>query len=44
MFENRVLSRIFGWKGDEITRGWRNMHNDKLHNLYSLPSVIRMMK
>jgi hypothetical protein len=39
VFENRVLRRIFGPQRDEVTRGWR-----KLHNLYSSPSVIRMVK
>jgi hypothetical protein len=33
MFENRVL-----------TGGWRKLHNKELHNLYSLPSIIRMIK
>jgi hypothetical protein len=39
VFENRVMRRIFGPKRDEVTREWR-----KLHNLYSLPSVIRIIK
>jgi hypothetical protein len=34
VFENRVLRRIFGLKRDEVTRGWRNLHNEELHNLY----------
>jgi hypothetical protein len=42
--ENRVLRRIFGPKRDEVTRGWRKLHNEELHNLYSSPSIIRMMK
>jgi hypothetical protein len=44
MFENRVLRRIFGPKGDEVTGGWRKLHNEGLHNLYSSPSIIRMIK
>jgi hypothetical protein len=44
MLENRVLRRIFGPKRDEVTRGWRNLHNDELHNLYSSPSIIRIIK
>jgi hypothetical protein len=44
VFENRVLRRIFGPKGDEVTAGWRKLHNEKLHNLYSSPSIIRMIK
>jgi hypothetical protein len=38
LFENRVLSRIFGPKRDEVTGGWRKLHNEKLHGLYSSPS------
>jgi hypothetical protein len=44
VFENRVLSRIFGPKRDEVTAGWRKMHNEELHNLYSSPSIIRIIK
>jgi hypothetical protein len=33
VFENRLLRRIFGPKRDEITGGWRKLHNEKLHNL-----------
>jgi hypothetical protein len=44
VFENRVLRRIFGPKRDEVTGGWRKMHNEELHNLYSSPSIIRMIK
>jgi hypothetical protein len=43
-FENRVLRRIFGPKRDEVTGGWRKLHNEELHNLYSCPSIIRMIK
>jgi hypothetical protein len=34
VFENRVLRRIFGPKRDEVTGGWRKLHNEELHNLY----------
>jgi hypothetical protein len=27
-----------------VTGGWRKLHNEELHNLYSSPSVIRMIK
>jgi hypothetical protein len=37
-----VLRRIFGPKRDEVTGGWRKLHNEELHNLYSSPSIIRM--
>jgi hypothetical protein len=43
-FEYRVLRRIFGPKRNYVTGVWRKLHNEKLHNLYSLPSIIRMMK
>jgi hypothetical protein len=44
VFVNRVLRRIFGLKRDEVTGGWRKLHNDELHNLYSSTSIIRMVK
>jgi hypothetical protein len=43
-FENRVLRRIFGPKSDEVTGGWRKLHNGELHGLYSSPSIVRMIK
>jgi hypothetical protein len=44
VFENRVLRRIFGPKGDEVAGGWRKLHNEEVHSLYSSPSIIRMIK
>jgi hypothetical protein len=44
VFENRVLRRIFGLKRDEVTRGWRKLHNEEFHNLYYLTNIIRMVK
>jgi hypothetical protein len=44
MFENRALRRIFGPKRDEVTGGWRKLHNEELHNLYSSPVISRMIK
>jgi hypothetical protein len=41
---SRVLRRIFGPKRDEMTGGWRKLHYEELHNLYSSPSIIRMIK
>jgi hypothetical protein len=38
--EDRVLRRIFGLKKDEVTGGWRKLHDEELHNLYSSPSII----
>jgi hypothetical protein len=43
-FENRVLRRIFGPKRDEVTGGWRKLHNEELHGLYSSPSIVRVIK
>jgi hypothetical protein len=39
-----VPRRISGPKRDEVTGGWRKLHNEELHNLYSSPSIIRMIK
>jgi hypothetical protein len=44
VFENRVLRRTFGPKRDEVTGGWRKLHNEEIHKLYSSPSIIRMIK
>jgi predicted GIY-YIG superfamily endonuclease len=43
MFENRVLRKIFGPMSDEVTKR-RKLHNEELHNLYSSPSIVRMIK
>jgi hypothetical protein len=44
VFENRVLRRIFGPKRDEVTGGWRELHNEVLYGVYPFPSIIRMIK
>jgi hypothetical protein len=44
VFENRVLRRIFGPKRDEVTGGWRKLHNEELYDLYSSQSIIKMIK
>jgi hypothetical protein len=44
VFENRVLRRIFGPKRDEVTGGWRKLHSEELHGLYSSPGIIRVIK
>jgi hypothetical protein len=36
--------RIFGPKRDEVTGGWKKLHNDELRDLCSSPSIIRIMK
>jgi hypothetical protein len=44
VFENRVLRRIFGPKRDGVTGGWRKLHNEELHGLYSSPSIVKVIK
>jgi hypothetical protein len=44
VFEDRVLRKAFGSKGDEVTGEWRKLHDGELHNLYSSPDVIRQIK
>jgi hypothetical protein len=44
VFENKAVRRKFGPKRDEVIGGWRKLHNEELHNLYSSPSIIIMMK
>jgi hypothetical protein len=41
--ENRVL-RIFGPKKDEVTEGWRILHNEELNDLYCSPYIVRVVK
>jgi hypothetical protein len=43
VFENSVLRRIFGPKREE-GRSWRKLYNDELHNLYSSPNIVRVIK
>jgi hypothetical protein len=44
VFENRILSGLFGPKRDEVMGNWRKVLIEELHNLYSSPSIIRMIK
>jgi hypothetical protein len=44
MFENRVLTRIFGPKREEVAGGWRRIRNEELRKLYGSPNVIRVIK
>jgi hypothetical protein len=42
-FENRVLRSIFGTKREEYG-SWRKLHNDELHNQYTSPNIVRVIK
>jgi len=44
LFENRVLRKIFGPKRDEVTKEWRNLHNEEFNDLYSLPNIVWVVK
>jgi hypothetical protein len=44
VFGNRVLRRIFGPKRDEVTGEWRKLYKEELRDLYSSPSIIRIIK
>jgi hypothetical protein len=44
VFENRVLRRIFGPRRNEVTGGFKKLHNEELHNLHSSPNIIRIIK
>ena len=44
MFENRVLRRVFGPKMDEVTGDWRKLHKEELNDVYSSPSIVRVIK
>jgi hypothetical protein len=44
MVESRMLRKIFGPKREEVVGGWIRVHNEELHNLYSSPYIIRMVK
>jgi hypothetical protein len=42
--ELREELRVFGQKRDEVTGGWRKLHNEELYILYSSQSIIKMIK
>ena len=44
VFENRVMSKVFGPKRDAVTGEWRKLHNEELKDLYSLPNIVRVVK
>ncbi|KDR20683.1 hypothetical protein L798_05094 [Zootermopsis nevadensis] len=43
VFQNRVLRRIIGSKRED-DGAWRKLHNDELKNMYSSPSIVRVIK
>jgi hypothetical protein len=44
MFENRVLSGMFGPKENKVTGDWRKLHNEEFNDLYSSPTIVRVIK
>jgi len=44
MFENMVLTRIFGPRRDEVMGEWRRLHNEELNVLYSSPNIVLVIK
>ena len=44
MFENRMLTRIFWSKRDEVAGGWRELHNETLSDLYCSSNIVRLIK
>jgi hypothetical protein len=42
--EKRMLRRIFGPNREEVVGSWRGLHNEEFHNLYTSPSIIRVVK
>jgi hypothetical protein len=43
VFEIKVLRRIFGPKREEVAGGWKRLHNEELHNLYTSPNALRVI-
>jgi hypothetical protein len=41
--DNRVLRIVFGPKRDEVTGEWRKLHNEELNDLYSSPTIVRVI-
>jgi hypothetical protein len=39
-----VLRRVFGPKRDDVTGEWRKLYNEELHDLYTLPNIVRVVK
>jgi len=44
VFKNMVMRRIFRPRRDEVTEEWRRLHNEELHDLYSSPIIVLVIK
>ena len=44
MFKNRVLTKIFGPKRDEVTGEWKKLHNEDINDLYCSRNITRVIK
>jgi hypothetical protein len=44
VINNRVLRKIFRSEREEVAGGWRNVHNEELHTLYSTSYIVRVIK
>ena len=44
VFENRVLRKMFGPKGDVVTMKWRRIYNEELNFLYCSPNIFCVIK
>jgi len=44
VFENRVLSKVFGPKGEDVTGDWIKLYNEEFDDLYSSPNILRVIK
>jgi hypothetical protein len=44
LLENRILRKVFGPKKARVTGKWRRLHNEELHDLYSSPNIVQVIK